>query len=159
MSDADKIALRNNTAAISCKLIVKAKGSLPEIILTENNSVKDWEYTDERLVPKKGFIGQFVGRTLDGELQNISDDFDINGREIELWFGVVHLGTQNEYLSDEDNVILSTEEYQKLSAVDNGSNTTNWYDFGTFIVTEPENNEVNDNTKFECMDYTKLFIK
>lgn len=159
MSDADKIALRNNTAAISCKLIVKAKDNLPEIILTENNSVKTWEYNDDRIVPSQGFIGQFVGRTLDGELQNISDTFDINGREIELQIGVVHIGTQYEYLSSEENVSLATEEYARISAVDNEGDTTNWYSLGTFIVTTPEDDEVRDNTKFECMDYTKLFNK
>lgn len=131
MSDADKQALRSNTAAIKCKLIVQADGNLPEIVLTEDNSIKDWEYTDERLVPGKGFIGQFVGRTLDGNLQNISDDFNIIGREAKLIFGVYRMN---------DNV-------------------TTWYDFGNFIITEPEDNEVNDNTKFESMDYAKLFNK
>lgn len=131
MVDADKQALENNTAAIKCKLIVQADGNLPSIELTENNSIKDWEYTDERMVPKQGFIGQFVGRTLDGNLQNISSSFDISNREIKLMFGV--------YRMSDDN--------------------TNWYDFGNFIVTTPEDNEVNDNTKFESMDYTKLFNK
>lgn len=159
MSDADKIALRNNTAAISCRLIVKAKGNLPEIRLTENNSIKSWEYDDDRLVPGKGFIGQFVGRTLDGELQNISNDFDITGREIELWFGVVHIGTQQDPLATENGDVLLTSEYARITAIDNGDNDVNWYNMGTFIVTEPEDNEVNDNTKFESMDYTKLFNK
>lgn len=131
MSDADKEALRNNTAAIKCKLIVQSKGNLPEIVLTEDNAVKDWTYNDERLVPKKGFIGQFVGRLLDGNLQNITDDFNINGREIKFMFGVYRMNDEHE----------------------------SWYDFGNFIVTEPEDNEVRDNTKFETMDYAKLFNK
>lgn len=131
MSDADKQALRNNTAAIKCKIIVLEDGDLPEIVLTEDNSVKDWEYDDERLVPGKGFIGQFVSRTLNGNLQNISDDFDINGREVKLMFGVYRMKDGNE----------------------------NWYDFGNFIITEPEDDEVRDNTKFEAMDYAKLFNK
>lgn len=159
MSDADKIALRNNTAAISCKLIVKATSTLPEIILTENNSVKTWEYNDDRIVPGKGFIGQFVGRTLDGELQNISDTFDITGREIEFWLGIVHIGSQFDWLMTEDNQPIVTEDFIKLSAIDNGSDSVHWYKMGTFIVTEPEDNEVNDNTKFETMDYAKLFNK
>ena len=130
-SAADKQALQNNTAAIKCKLIVQATDQLPEIELTENNAVKDWTYTDERLVPGKGFIGQFVGRTLEGNLQNISDTFSILNREIKFMFGVYRINDETE----------------------------TWYDFGNFIVTEPENNEVNDNTKFETMDYTKLFNK
>lgn len=130
-SNEDKIALRNNTAAIRCKLIVEADGDLPEIVLTEDNSVKDWEYTDERMVPKEGFIGQFVARTLDGNLQNISDTFDITGREIKLILGIYRMNDE----------------------------VTSWYDLGNFIVTIPENNEVNDNTKFQSMDYAKLFNK
>ena len=34
-----------------------------------------------------------------------------------------------------------------------------WYYYGTFIVTEPEDDDVKDNTSFESMDYTKLFNK
>lgn len=158
-TDEDKIALENNTAAISCKLVVKAKDELPEIILTENNSVKNWEYDDERLVPNKGFVGQFVGRTLNGDFQNVSDDFDITNREIELWLGVVHLGSRYEFLTDEDDDNLLTENYERISTTDNQSDTTNWYDFGSFIVLEPEDDNVSDNTKFETMDYAKLFNK
>lgn len=130
-SNEDKEALANNTAAIKCKILLKETDDLPETVLTENNSVKNWEYDDERLVPNKGFIGQFVGRTLDGELQNISNDFNINGREMELRFGVHHMDTHQD----------------------------NWYSFGNFIVSDPENDEVIDNTKFETMDYRKLFNK
>ena len=131
MLNEDKQALLNGTARIRCKLIVKAKGSLPEIVLTEQNCVKDWIYNDDRYVPQQGFIGQFVARTLEGNLQDISDDFNIENREIELQLGIVG----------------------------NNSGEPNWYSFGTFVVTDPEGNEVTDNTKFQAMDYTKLFNK
>ena len=131
MSEEDKRALIDNTAAIKCKIIVQEDGDLPEIVLTEEDAIKDWEYTDDRIVPGQDFIGQFVGRTLDGNLHNISSTFDITNREIKLMFGVYRIN---------DDV-------------------TTWYDFGNFIVTEPEDNKVNDNTKFESMDYTKLFNK
>lgn len=159
MSDDDKNALRNNTAAIMTKLIVKETETLPQIILTENNSVKSFEYNDERLVPKQGFIGQFIGRTLDGELHNISDDFSIDGREVELQLGVVRLGTRYDLLSGENDIGLVTEDYEKISASDKGENDTNWYSFGNFLITNPKDDEVADNTKFESMDYAKLFNK
>ena len=127
MSNSDKLLLTQGGAAIKCQIIVKATGSLPQMVLSEQNSIKDWIYTDERYVPKQGFIGQFVARTLSGNLQNISDDFNIDGREIELRIGIVS----------------STGE--------------NWYSLGNFIVTDPTDNNVEDNTKFEAMDYTKLF--
>ena len=129
MSNNDKLLLTQGVATIKCQVIVKATDTLPEIVLSEENSVKDWTYTDERYVPKQGFIGQFVARTLSGNLQNISDDFNIEGREIELRIGVVS-GT-----------------------------STNWYSLGNFIITDPTDNNVVDNTKFEAMDYTKLFNK
>lgn len=129
MSNEDKQALIAGTARIRCKLIVKATDTLPEIVLTEQNSVKDWVHTDERYVPQQGFIGQFVARTLEGNLQNISDDFNIENRELELQLCIVR------------------------------NTTETWYSMGNFIVTDPEDNEVKDNTKFQAMDYTKLFNK
>ena len=131
MSDADKQALEQNTAAIKCELTVLATDTLPSILLTEDNSVKDWEYTDERIVPGQGFIGQFVARTLNGNLDNISNDFDISNRTINFKLGIYRMN---------DNV-------------------TTWYDYGNFLVVDPNNDEVRDNTKFETMDYAKLFNK
>lgn len=137
MSDADKIALEQNTATIRCKLIVKASGDLPQIILTEDNSVKSWEYNDSRIVPDKGFIGHFVSRTLNGELQNISSDFDIVGREIELQLGIVRPSV------DDDN----TED----------DFVTTYYSLGSFLVVNPNDDDVRDSTTFETMDYAKKF--
>jgi hypothetical protein len=129
MLNEDKQALIDGLAAIRCNLIVKATDTQPEIILSERDAIKDWEYNDERYVPQQGFIGQFVARTISGNLQNISDDFNIEGREIELQLGVVY------------------------------GDTTNWYSFGNFLITDPTDDNVTDNTKFEAMDYTKLFNK
>lgn len=165
MLNEDKIALRDSTAAIRCKLIVKATSTLPEMVLTDGfelvtgefPAIKDWEYTDERYVPQQGFIGQFVARTLSGNLQDISDDFNIEGREIELQMGIVHIGSRFTYVTTESGVKLLTESGEYVVFGDLGEDKTNWYSFGTFIVTNPEDNEVSDNTKFEAMDYTKLF--
>lgn len=131
MNNIDKQGLRNSTVAIKSKIIVKATADKPEIVLTDNNSIKDWEYTDDRYVPQQGFIGQFVARTLSGNLQDISDDFNIENREIELQLAIVHLEDDSE----------------------------SWYSLGNFLITNPEGDEVRDNTKFEAMDYAKLFNK
>lgn len=125
-SDEDKQAIKNGTVAIKSRIIVNTE---PQMVLTENDSIKDWEYCDERYVPQQGFIGQFVARTLSGNLQDISDDFNIENHEIELQLGVVEMSSGEE----------------------------TWYSFGDFLVTSPEGDEVTDNTKFEAMDYTKKF--
>lgn len=128
-SSEDKEALRNSTASIRTKLIVKATDELPEVVLTDDNSIKSFDYDDDRLVPDKGFIGHFVARTLNGELDNISDDFDIDGRELEYHLGIYRMNDR----------------------------ITTWYNYGTFIVVNPSDDDVRDNTKFEAMDYTKKF--
>lgn len=144
MSEADKQALRNNTATIQCKIIViDEEDETNNIVLTESDAIKDWEYTDDRIVPGKGFIGQFVGRTLSGNLHNISDNFNISGREIELQLGIRRPAEESEIEDETDD-----NEIQYI---------TTYYSLGNFFVTEPEDNEVNDNTKYEAMDYTKLF--
>lgn len=167
MIDSDKIALQNSTAAIRCRLIVKATNTLPEIILTdgfdikknEYGAIKDWTYTDERYVPQQGFIGQFVARTLEGNLQDVSDDFSIEGREIELQIGVIDLGSRVLYIQTENGIQLITEDGEIIRLNQLGAEDVHWYSYGNFIVTNPEDNEVIDNTKFEAMDYTKLFNK
>ena len=125
-SDEDKQTIKNGTVAIKSRIIVNTE---PQMVLTEDDSIKDWEYCDERYVPQQGFIGQFVARTLSGNLQDISDDFNIENHEIELQLGIVNIAT----------------------------NTETWYSFGKFLVTSPEGDEVTDNTNFEAMDYTKKF--
>jgi hypothetical protein len=158
-SEEDKTALKESTAIIRCRLVVKATGNLPEIVLTEEDAVKDWTYTDERYVPQQGFIGQFVARTLEGNLQNISDDFNIEGREIELQLGVIDFGARIIFLQTEDGIQLITEDGELIRLEQIAKDKTNWYSLGNFIVTNPEDNEVSDNTKFEAMDYAKLFNK
>lgn len=167
MLDSDKIALQNSTAIVRCKIIVKATDTLPEIVLTdgfesqdnEYPSIKDWTYTDERYVPQQGFIGQFVARTLEGNLQDISDDFNIEGREIELQLGIINLGERIIYVTTENGIQLITENGEPIRLNRLGEADTRWYSYGNFIVTNPEDDEVVDNTKFEAMDYTKWFNK
>lgn len=155
--DEDKKALQNNTAAIRVKLIVKATDTLEEIILTDDNSIKELTYTDDRYIPETGFVGQFVARTLEGELQDISDDFNIEDREIELQIGIVRLGSRFIYLQTEDGEVIVTEDGDYILADKLDEDITTWYTMGTFIVSKPENDEVSDNTSFESLDKTTLF--
>lgn len=126
----DKIALLNGTAAIQTKLeILPLEEGGDSIILTEENSVISWDYEDFRYVADQGFIGQFVARQVKGALKNINDNFSITDREFILWLGI------------------------KV-----GSNIT-WYSYGNFLITKVEDDEVEDKTTFEALDYTKIFNK
>ena len=156
ITDADKRALKDGSGVIKTRLIVKAEKNIPEIILTEEDSVKTWDINEERYVPNNGFIGQYVARELSGELQNISDDFNIENRTIQVCMGIVQLGSRFQYLSTESNDIIVTENGDMLIANELPEDITTWYTLGSFIVTEPTDDEVNDNTKFNAMDYTVL---
>lgn len=97
--------------------------------LTQDNSIISWNHEDFRYVKDQGWIGQFVARQLTGELKNISDDFNITDEDLELQLGV------------------------------RTNNNTNWYSLGNFLVSKVTDDEVNDKTSFEALDYTKKFNK
>lgn len=128
-----------------------------KLVLTEEDAVKTWELNDERYVPENGFIGQFVARTLSGELHNINDDFSIENEDVELQIGVVQLGTQYQWLTTEDGDILIDEKGNRVYIKDLGDDITTWYTLGNFLITKPEDDEVADNTKFEAFDYATKF--
>ena len=130
-----------------------------KIVLTESDAIKTWELNDERYVPDNGFVGQFVARTLTGELHNISDDFTIENKDIELQIGVVQLGTRYQWLTTEDGKILTDEFGNRVYIKDLGLDNTTWYSLGNFLVTKPEDDEVADNTRFEAFDYATKFNK
>lgn len=140
ITDSDIALLRKGNYIVYSKLIVS--DSIIEtdnitledyLVLSESNSIKSWEETEERYKEDEGFIGQFISRTLTGELQNISDDFNIENKYVTLLMGI-----------------------SKLSKT---TTTTTWYSLGTFLVPKPEEDDVKDNTKFEAFDLTILFNK
>lgn len=158
-SDEDMLALYNGTAAIKTKLLVKDKYDFDtEIILTEEDAIKSWNLIDERYVPDNGFLGQFVAKTLEGELHNISDTFNIENREVVLMIGIVRLGSRFSYLTTEDGTkYITTEDGRYIVASELDEDETTWYQLGTYIVLTPEDDEVADNTKFEAMDLAVKF--
>lgn len=97
--------------------------------LTEENSVKDWEISDDRYVENNGVIGQFVARDISGNLQNISDDFNIENNYVQVQMGISQFK----------------------------SNITNWYSLGSFLIIKPSDDEVSDNTKYNGYDLATLF--
>ncbi len=103
------------------------EGTMP--VLTETNSVIDWNHEDFRQVKDEGFIGQFVARQVTGNLHNLTDDFKITDKEL-----IVKLGVRT-------------------------NNNTNWYSLGNFLTTKVSDDEVGDKTSFEALDYTKKFNK
>lgn len=155
MNILDIQGLLDNTATISTKIEVLPKIAGEEIItLTNEDSIKSWVYSDLRNVEKQGFIGQFVARTLDGELQDISDDFNIEDREIVLYLGINT--SRIAEIVTQSNVEIVTEENENI-VTEQVSSSLTYYKLGNFFVEKPESDEVRDSTKFKSMDYTILF--
>ena len=148
-------SLIDNSATIYTKIEVLPKVAGEEIItLTNENSVKGWVYSDLRNVEKQGFIGQFVARTLDGELQDIDDDFNIEDREIILYLGVFSNHTADLITQNNNEIVTQSNEG---IITEQGADILTYYKLGNFFVEKPESDEVRDNTKFKSMDYTILF--
>ena len=124
MLDTDKRALITGEATIPYRIIINGDVDNP---LTEydilNTTYEDYRYVDADSI----VVGQFVARTLKGEVKNPRSDFIIEDTEIEVQMGI------------------------KV-----GENT-NYYSLGNFLVTKPENNDVKEITTFSAMDYTKKF--
>lgn len=127
MTDSDKQALIDGTATIPYRITVLGDTEEDNIILTEADIVsttyEDYRYVDTATI----CIGQFVARTISGELKNVNNAFEIENKEIKVEFGV------------------------KTNA------GTNYYSLGNFLITEPTDDDVKDKTTFEAMDYTKKF--
>ena len=157
MNILDIQALINNTATIYTKIEILPKVAGEEIItLTNEDSIKSWVYSDLRNVEKEGFIGQFVARTLDGELQDIADDFNIEDREIVLYLGIN--SNRTSALATQTNVEITNQSNENI-ITEQGENVLTYYKLGNFFVEKPESDEVRDNTKFQAIDYTILFNK
>lgn len=105
-------------------LKVLATNTKPEMIIDENNYLKDCTFEELRYVPDEGFIGGTVAKRVTGNFNNVDSSFSIQDREFELYLGV-----------------------------DLEDGTTEYIKYGTFIVQKPENDQVNDNTSFEALDY------
>ena len=105
-------------------LKVLATDTKPEMIIDENNYLKDCTFEELRYVPDEGFIGGTVAKRVICNFNNVDSSFSIQDREFELYLGV-----------------------------DLEDGTTEYIKYGTFIVQKPEDDQVNDNTSFEALDY------
>lgn len=102
-----------------------------EDILDETNYLQEVKLNDERYVEGRGFIGSVIAKELTGKLINNNDDFyNLENKEIKYYDGPI---------------------------MDDGSEK--YFDYGTFIVQKPENDNVKDDTSFTAFDYMIKFNK
>ena len=127
MSDSDKQALLDGTATIPFRITILGETEDDNVVLTEADIV-DVTYEDYRYVDTATIcIGQFVAREISGTIVTTNLTTPMENKEIKVEMGV------------------------------KTNNTTTYYSLGNFLVTLPENDDVDDTLDFEAMDYTKKF--
>ena len=129
MNETDKQALIDGSATIPYRITILGDTESENEVLTEydivNTTYEDYRYVDTATL----CIGQFVARTISGELMNPNNSIIMENKEIKVELGV------------------KTES------------GTNYYSLGNFLITKPSDDAVKDKTSFEAMDYTKKFNK
>ena len=129
MNENDKQALIDGSATIPYRITILGDTESENEVLTEydivNTTYEDYRYVDTATL----CIGQFVARTISGELMNPNNSIIMENKEIKVELGV------------------KTES------------GTNYYSLGNFLITKPSDDAVKDKTSFEAMDYTKKFNK
>lgn len=127
MNETDKQALIEGSATIPYRITILGDTESENEVLTEydivNTTYEDYRYVDTATL----CIGQFVARTISGELMNPNNSIIMENKEIKVELGV------------------KTES------------GTNYYSLGNFLITKPSDDAVKDKTSFEAMDYTKKF--
>ena len=100
-------------------------------IFDETENLKSVKLNDERYIEGRGFIGSVIAKELTGSFINDNDFFkNIENKEIKYYNGPVM-----------------------------GDDSVKYFDYGTFIVQKPENDNVKDDTSFVAFDYMIKFNK
>ena len=127
MNDSDKQALLDGTATIPFRITILGDTEDDNVVLTEADIVSV-TYEDYRYVDTATIcIGQFVAREISGTIVTTNLTTPMENKEIKVEMGV------------------------------KTNNTTTYYSLGNFLITLPENDDVDDTLDFEAMDYTKKF--
>lgn len=127
MSDNDKQALIDGTATIPFRITILGETESENVVLTEED-IANITYEDYRYVDTATIcIGQFVAREISGTVITTNLTTTMENKEIKVEIGV------------------------------KTDSTTTYYSLGNFLVTLPENDDVDDTLDFDAMDYTKKF--
>ena len=96
--------------------------------LSQDNYIQSIDFKDERYNEEKGtFIGEAICKSIDVKLVNQDNNLDLENEDLEYRVGA-KVGNTYKYIS-----------------------------FGNFIVQKPDNEEVNEQTTFQALDYMCKF--
>lgn len=103
-----------------------------EIILDDENNIKDFTILDEVYTSGYGILGSVISKQITLNLFK-EPDIDLTDREIKAYIGT--------------------------TIIENGQEVVKYVPYGTYIVQKPENEELTDKTSLEALDYMIKFNK
>lgn len=103
-----------------------------EIILDDENNIKDFTILDEVYTSGYGILGSVISKQITLNLFK-EPDIDLTDREIKAYIGT--------------------------TVIENGQEVVKYVPYGTYIVQKPENEELTDKTSLEALDYMIKFNK
>lgn len=103
-----------------------------EIILDDENNIKDFTILDEVYTPGYGILGSVISKQITLNLFK-ETEIDLTDREIKAYIGT--------------------------TVIENGQEVVKYVPYGTYIVQKPENEELTDKTSLEALDYMIKFNK
>ena len=103
-----------------------------EIILDDENNIKDFTILDEVYTPGYGILGSVISKQITLNLFK-EPEIDLTDREIKAYIGT--------------------------TVIENGQEVVKYVPYGTYIVQKPENEELTDKTSLEALDYMIKFNK
>lgn len=103
-----------------------------EIILDDENNIKDFTILDEVYTSGYGILGSVISKQITLNLFK-EPEIDLTDREIKAYIGT--------------------------TVIENGQEVVKYVPYGTYIVQKPENEELTDKTSLEALDYMIKFNK
>lgn len=103
-----------------------------EIILDDENNIKDFTILDEVYTSGYGILGSVISKQITLNLFK-EPEIDLTDREIKAYIGT--------------------------TVIENGQEVVKYVPYGTYVVQKPENEELTNKTSLEALDYMIKFNK
>lgn len=132
VTDEEKQSYKSSGAIKRGYISIVPLSNEEEIILDDENNIKDFTILDEVYTPGYGILGSVISKQITLNLFK-ETEIDLTDREIKAYIGT--------------------------TVIENGQEVVKYVPYGTYIVQKPENEELTDKTSLEALDYMIKFNK
>lgn len=132
VTDKEKQSYKSSGAIKRGYISIVPLSNEEEIILDDENNIKDFTILDEVYTSGYGILGSVISKQITLNLFK-EPEIDLTNREIKAYIGT--------------------------TVIENGQEVVKYVPYGTYIVQKPENEELTDKTSLEALDYMIKFNK